>query len=292
MAERSLEAACRECGRALSFHAGEERPVRCGPCFDGLLRDIDHDFLASYGELGVTSRRTVAETCLRALVLAQPSARKVLAMAIMEQFLLASSDLIALYGALKGRALAPIIRSFLSFRLDAETSHAFFTELQGAADDELLAALGLPPPELISTRYPGLARDDSREVTSAVRSLLADLRSTAQRSASAQLLADLAGGPDAPSGMRGGPALASQTSWLPDDGMRPDHVASLALDERCRQLVVRAVPVDENQLAEVVDAIDCMTRAASNLIYAYLTVQVEEGRLRVLRKGRPEDAGT
>ena len=58
------------------------------------------------------------------------------------------------------------------------------------------------------------------------------------------------------------------------------------VDERGRQLVVRAVPVDENQLAEVVDAIDCMTRAASNLIYAYLTVQDEEDRLR-LQEGQP-----
>jgi hypothetical protein len=49
-------------------------------------------------------------------------------------------------------------------------------------------------------------------------------------------------------------------------------VASLVLDERRRQLMVQAVSVDEHRLGEVVDAIDCMTRAASNLIYAYLTV--------------------
>jgi hypothetical protein len=51
------------------------------------------------------------------------------------------------------------------------------------------------------------------------------------------------------------------------------------LDERRRQLVVHKVSVDEDRLGEVVDAIDCMTRAASNLIYAYLTVQDEEARL-------------
>ena len=69
MSERSLEATCPECGRPLSFHSSEERPVRCDECFDGYLREIDNDFLASYGQLGVTSRRVVAETCLRGLVL-------------------------------------------------------------------------------------------------------------------------------------------------------------------------------------------------------------------------------
>ncbi|MDZ4277875.1 MAG: hypothetical protein U1B78_01920, partial [Dehalococcoidia bacterium] len=77
MPERSLEAACGECGRPLSFHPEEERPARCEPCFDGYLRAMDIEFLASYGELGVISRRTVAETCLRSLVLEMPPARKV-----------------------------------------------------------------------------------------------------------------------------------------------------------------------------------------------------------------------
>src|SRR3990172_3809690 len=188
MAERRLEAACADCGRPLSFHplqAEEGRPVRCETCFDQYLRDIDHDFLASYAELGVTSRRTVAETCLRALVLEAPPARKVLAMTILEQFLLASADLIGLCAALRERERLPIVRSFLSFRLDGEASGAFFGGLPEAA---------------------------------------------------------------------GGGALGG--------GLRADQVASLVLDERRRQLVVRALPVDERKLAEVVDAIDCLTRAS------------------------------
>jgi hypothetical protein len=103
-----------------------------------------------------------------------------------------------------------------------------------------------------------------------------DLRNTAQRNSSAYLLAELAGS------VRGGPALANQTSWLPQDGLRADQVASIVLDERRRRLVVQAVPVDEHRLAEVVDAIDTMTRAASNLIYAYLMVQDEEARVKAL----------
>ena len=43
------------------------------------------------------------------------------------------------------------------------------------------------------------------------------------------------------------------------------------------------MPVEEHQLGEVVDAIDCMARASANLIYAFLTVQDEEARLRALK---------
>ena len=253
--------------------------MRCEPCFEGYLRGIDHDFLASYGELGVTSRRTVAETCLRALVLENPPARKILSLAIMEQFLLSSADLIGLYSALKSRHHEPIIRSFLSFRLDGEASRAFFAELQEAPDGELLEALGLPTPERVSTHYPALEAGAARDLTGALQSLLLDLRTTAQRSDASWLLAELAGQ------VRGGPALGDRSSWLPKSSLRPDQVASLVLDERRRQIVVQAVPVDEHRLAEVVDAIDCMTSASSNLIYAYLTVQDEEERLRALVEG-------
>ena len=274
MPDRSLEAACRECGRSLTRERGEAGPVRCGPCFEAYLRGIDLDFLASYGELGVTSRRTVAETCLRSLVLEQPPARKVLAVAIMEQFLLASGDLIGLHYAVKGRHRQPIVRAFLSFRPDAEAFGVFFAEVQEASDEELLAALGLPTPERARARYPGL---DARSLTDTLESLLRDLRTTGQRSASALLLGESAGGfLDARTGL----ALAETSSWLGGGELRPDQVASLALNERRRQLVVQAMPVDEHRLGEVVDAIDCMTRASANLIYAYLTVQDEEARLR------------
>ena len=271
MSERSLEPVCGDCGRSLSFHPREEHPARCEHCFETYLRGIDNDFLASYGELGVTGRRTVAETCLRALVVETPPARKVLAMTILEQFLLASGDLIGLHSALRGREREPIVRAFLSFRLDAHASRSFFAELQETPDDELLAALGLPMPEEASTRYPELPSSEARSLEDGLRSLLGDLRTTAQRSDTAGLLGELAGQGS------GGPALAGQASWL---GLRADQVATLVLDERRRQLVVKTLAVDENRLAEVVDAIDCTTRAASNLIYAYLTVQDEEARLR------------
>jgi hypothetical protein len=265
MTERALDAACRDCGEAVPFDG--ERALRCAGCFDTYLRSIDHDFLASYAELGVASRRTVAETCLRALVLESPPARKVLALAIWEQFFLATSDLIGLTRALRGRHERPVVQSFLMFQLDAASSEAFFAGLLEATDAELLDAFGLPAPELVATRLSALPAPDARNLAGALRALLRDLRTTAQRDGSALLLSELAGQ------LRTGPALTARAAWLAETELRADQVASLVLDERRRRLVLRAVPVDEDKLGEVVDAIDCMTRACSNLIYAYLTVQ-------------------
>jgi hypothetical protein len=278
MSDRALDTTCQECGGPLPDHLDEERAVRCAVCFDSYLRAIDDEFLQSYAKLGVTSRRTVAETCLRGLVLESPPARKILAMAIIEQFLLASADLIGLVHAVRDRAQRPIVQSFLSFRLDADTSRSFFAELE-MSDAELLDAVGLPPPELVSMRYPALPSSEASSLSLALQSLLRDLRTTAQRSSSALLLSELAGR------IAGGAALTDRPSWLAEGALRPDQVASLVLDERRRQLVLQAVPVDEHQLGEVVDAIDRMTRAASNLIYAYLTVQDEEERVRALTEG-------
>ena len=278
MSERSLETTCRECGRPLSFHPHEERPVRCERCFEGYLRQLDNDFLASYAELGVTSRRTVAETCLRGLVLEMPPQRKVLAMAIVEQFLLASTDLIGLSRAIGNRRNEPIVRGFLSFRLDAETSQSFFADLVDAADDELLASLGLPAADRVQAHYPGLDGAAGRELSLALTSLVQDLRATGRRSASALLLSELAGQ------VRGGPALTGRSLPVDELALRPDQVASLVLDERNRTLALRAVAVDEDQLGAIVDAIDCMTRASSYLIYAFLTVQDEEARLGAIKE--------
>lgn len=271
--DRALDANCRDCGRPLAASPSEGRAVRCAACFEGYLREIDHEFLASYGALGVAGRRTVAETCLRALVLESPPARKVLAVTIMEQFLACGADLAGLCHALRERDRAPIIRTFLAFRLDDVASRAFFGELREAPDGELLAAFGLPLPEQAAARYPALQTVDSRGLVAVIGALLRDLRATGARIDSAGLLGELAGQ------VRGGPALTQRASWL-DGSLRPDQVASLVLDERGRQLVLQAVPVDEDRLAHVVDAIDCMTRASSNLIDAYLTVQEEEARLR------------
>lgn len=275
---------CDDCGTAIV--ARDETALRCASCFDGYLREIDLEFLQSYAKLGVTARRTVAETCLRGLVLENPPARKILAMAIWEQFFLSSSDLIGLTKSLRERDTTPIVQSFLSFKLDRESAHAFFAQLNGGASDsgdiELLASLGLPAPEAVATRCPSLPAADAQSLSGAIDALLRDLRTTAERNSSALLLSELAGQ------MRGGPALTDQPSWLAEGdpstgtGWRPDQIATLVLDEQRRQLVLRAVPVDEHKLGEVVDAIDCMTRASSNMIYAFLTVADDDAQTKAV----------
>ena len=269
MSDGALDLTCDECGSALVLRDGDHA-VRCAPCFDSYLRGIDSEFLQSYATLGVTARRTVAETCLRGLVLESPPARKILALAIWEQFFLSSADLIGLTKSLRERDETPIVQSFLSFQLDSESAYAFFAQLSDGGDIELLDSLGLPSPEAVAARCPSLSAPDTRALSASIDALLQDLRTTAERSSSALLLSELSGQ------IRGGPALTDKPSWLAEGDMRPDQIATLVLDERKRQLVLRAVPVDEDQLGEVVDAIDCMTRASSNMIYAYLTVCDED----------------
>ena len=62
MAENAVESLCRDCGRPASAHDGSSHAARCVECFDGFLRERDIEFLSSYAELGVMSRRIVAES--------------------------------------------------------------------------------------------------------------------------------------------------------------------------------------------------------------------------------------
>ncbi|HZP55945.1 MAG TPA: hypothetical protein VFC53_00160 [Dehalococcoidia bacterium] len=285
MPDRALDAVCRDCGRALSLHDGTA-PARCGECFDGFLRARDAAFLSSYSELGVTSRRVVAETCLRALVMESPPARKVLAMTVMEQYAQAAGDLIGLWHALKARGREPIMRTFLDFRLDRASALAFFREVASTPGPELLDALGLPRQEQIPERFASLSKSDARDLDRAVHQLLADLRKTVDMGeAGALALAQMAGE------RRAGAAMTHQSAWLDNVGLRPDQVAAIALDERRHTVNVTAISVDERKLQNMVNAIDTMTRASQNLIYAVLTQYQEEeraGRADPARRPRPQ----
>jgi hypothetical protein len=285
MPDRALDAVCRDCGRALSLHDGTA-PARCSECFDGFLRARDAAFLSSYSELGVTSRRVVAETCLRALVMESPPARKVLAMTVMEQYVQAAGDLIGLWHALKERGREPIMRTFLDFRLDRASALAFFREVASTPGPELLDALGLPRQEQIPVRFASLSKSDARDLDRAVHQLLIDLRKTVDMGeAGALALAQMAGE------RRAGAAMTHQSAWLDNVGLRPDQVAAIALDERRHTVNVTAISVDERKLQNMVNAIDTMTRASQNLIYAVLTQYQEEervGRADPARRPRPQ----
>lgn len=273
MNDASLESVCRDCGRPVSFHAGETAPARCAGCFDGFMQARDAEFLSSYAELGVASRRIMAETCLRALVTAPPPHRKVLAMQITEQYVLAASDLIGLYEAVKQRGREPIMRRFLAYRLDRTSAIAFFHEMATTPGPELLGRLGLPRTGDIARQCPSLSKGDVRDLKKALVQMLGDLKRTGDMGETAALaLAQMAGE------RRSGPALVKQSAWLDNVGLRHDQVAAIAIDERRRTINVSAMSVDEKRLQSIVGVIDAMTNAARNLIYGVLTMHQEAER--------------
>jgi hypothetical protein len=208
----------------------------------------------------------VAETCLRGLVLDTPDHRKVLAMTIFEQYVASLTDLAGLFLAFGRRHQAPILKSFMEFKLDTESATAFFDAVQNRSDYELCAALGLPLTFEVAERCPHLSKDDVYNLEIAIHHLTQDLRKATDKGGAAALaLAQFAN-------QGAGSLIASDASWLQQigDHLTPDQVALLVLDSRRRSIFVQGLTADENAMGQVVDAIDTATRAASNLIYAYL----------------------
>jgi hypothetical protein len=254
---------CSDCGDKMEPHQGD---ARCPICFDRYLYDIEPGFLESYRQFGARSRLILAETCLRGLVLESPAHRKVLAMTIFEQYVGAMSDLAGLVQAFRNRELAPVVRSFLEFRLNAASALSFYEDIAKSSDAELCAALGLPLPAYAAATAPHLDGQDTRELAIAVHHLMLDLRkATDQGDEAALALAQFAGQMDSA-------IIANDAKWLNGMGadVTPDQVAMLVFDQRRRAMYVQGLTADETAMGRVVDGIDTATRAASNLIYAYL----------------------
>ena len=258
----------------MSSH-GESRPARCEACFEGFLRARDAEFLSSYAELGVTSRRLIAETCLRALVMETPEHRKVLAMNIMEQYVAAAGELAGLYFALKNRATKPVMQAMLDFKLDRQSAVAFWAEITQTPSHELLANVGLPTPDALAERCPSLSADDVNDLRKAMDQMLYDLSYTGRIGETATLaIAQMAGERHV------GAALVKQSAWLDSRGLRTDQVAAMAIDGERRTINVTAIAVDEKKLENVLTNINAMTRAAQNMIYGVLTMYQEDERAR------------
>jgi hypothetical protein len=258
----SGDGVCEDCETAPTV-AGA---ARCPACFDRRLYDIETGFLDSYRRFGCRSRLVVAEACLRALVLESPDHRKALAMTILEQYVNAAHDLAALYRALLDRGRAPVLRSFLDFRLDAASALAFYEGVERRSDAELCSALGLPLPARVAEACPHLNEEDAYSLTVSIYHLLSDLRrATAQGARGALALAEM-------TSRMGGAVITPDAAWLNGDAstLTPDQVAMLVLDSRRRSIHVHGISAEERSMGEVVDAIDTVTRASSNLIYAYL----------------------
>lgn len=278
---RALEALCRDCGRPLSFHTGDTAAVRCAACFDTFMQVRDADFLASYAELGVTSRRIVAETMLRALVMESPPVRKVLTMQIMEQYVQAAGDLMGLYNALKQRGTEPVMRAFLQFKFDRAAAMTFAQEMANTPPTEIMASLGLPMPDEIARRCPSLSKSDVRDLKLVMIQMLGDMKRIGDMGEGPMLALAQAAGEQ-----RSGAALTKQSAWLDNVGLRPDQVAAIAIDEKRRTISVNAISVDEKRLVSVVSMIGAMTHVASTLIYAVQTMEQEERRARELTGDR------
>jgi hypothetical protein len=254
---------CSDCGAEIEPHHGD---VRCPACFDNHLFGLDAGFLESYRRFGCRSRLVVAESCLRSLVVESPEHRKVLAMTIFEQYVHAMTDLVGLFQAFQKRDEAPILRTFMDFQLDAASATAFFETVRNTSDPELCGMLDIPMPAYVRALCPHLDEEDAYSVSVAVHHLMLDLRkATDHGEAGALALAQI-------SGQVGGTIIAADAKWL--DGAKsdisPDEVAMLVMDSKRRSFYVQGLTADEASMGEVVNALDTVTRAASNLIFAYL----------------------
>jgi hypothetical protein len=152
---------------------------------------------------------------------------------------------------------------------------------------EIMATLGLPMPDEIAKRCPSLSKSDVRDLKRATVQMLGDLKRSGEMGETTALaLAQAA------TERHAGAALLKQSAWLDKVGLRPDQVASIAIDEDRRTINVAAISVDEKRLQNVVSAIDATTNAAQNLIYAVLTMHQEDERARRIAAGEKRRAAS
>jgi hypothetical protein len=258
------------CPDCLLAHAGERQ--LCEPCFEDYLHGLERGFLENYAEFGVRQRQVVAESLLRALVLADARDRKLLAMTIVEQLINATSDVIGLYAAIRNRDAAPLIQGFLQYELASTVTDEFFELLVEGGDFEVLTALGLPHPDRLLNTYPAMPYRRAREVAEATLNVLEGLDKFA-RNAPATRIALL----QAQSERSRGLTLTDRMSWLQGPALRADQVAALTVDLRARRLVASPLAVDENSLGEITSAIGDLTGVARDMIFAYLAIGEVDG---------------
>ena len=77
-------------------------------------------------------------------------------MQIFEQYVLALGDLAGLFSAILNRQNAPIMKTFMEFRLDQSNAVRFFEAIQSVTDVELCRLLGLPLPTEVEAVCPHL----------------------------------------------------------------------------------------------------------------------------------------
>jgi hypothetical protein len=249
--------ACREDGGDL-----------CESCFDDYLRSIERGFLENYARFGARQRMVVAESLLRALVLADIADRKLLAMTIVEQLLGAATDVIGLFQAIRDRLSRPIVRTFLDYELESPVTTQFFSLLSEGGDAEVLAALAIPHPARLQDHFPRLTPRRRAEMEDAIFSVLEGLDKFASN-APATRVALL----QAQNERRRGLTVTDGTSWLQREPLAAGQVAALSIDPRRRRLLASPLAVDEDNLGELTSAIGDLAGLARDLVFVYLATR-------------------
>ncbi len=256
---------CEECGDEFDLTNTDPRARVCAPCWDRSLEAIETAFLDNYAKFGAKAHRTVAEALFRSQALADPDDRKVIGMRIVEEYLNAAQDLMALYLALRRRHEQPLLTTFTNFELNAASVSAFRILTTGRTSDELLRDLQLPTLADVDAARGEIPRKDWRQFAGAVLAISNGIERV--QKVDQGVLLELA------DGLKQSSALTHKLDWLPDKRMNPDQVALIVLNQRRRVLMTHALAIHEPQLEVFIDAIDKITSAARDLIWLYLHVR-------------------
>ena len=256
---------CEECGDEFDLTNTDPRARVCAPCWDRSLEAIETAFLDNYAKFGAKAHRTVAEALFRSQALADPDDRKVIGMRIVEEYLNAAQDLMALYVALRRRHEQPLLTTFTNFELNAASVSAFRILTTGRTSDELLRDLQLPTLADVDAARGEIPRKDWRQFAGAVLAISNGIERV--QKVDQGVLLELA------DGLKQSSALTHKLDWLPDKRMNPDQVALIVLNQRRRVLMTHALAIHEPQLEVFIDAIDKITSAARDLIWLYLHVR-------------------
>ena len=256
---------CEECGEEFDLANTDPRARVCAPCWNRSLEAVEVAFLDNYAKFGAKAHRTVAEALFRSQALADPDDRKVIGMRIVEEYLNAAQDLMALYVALRRRHEQPLLTTFTNFELTAPSVAAFRILTAGRSSDELLRDLQLPTLADVDAARGEIPRKDWRQFAGAVLAISNGIERV--QKVDQGVLLELA------DGLKQSSALTHKLDWLPDKRMNPDQVALIVLNQRRRVLMTHALAIHEPQLEVFIDAIDKITAAARDLIWLYLHVR-------------------
>ena len=264
--ERALSVAtCERCRGEFEIGNLDERTRVCAPCFDSYLAELEVPFLENYARFGAKAHRTVAEALFREQALADPDDRKIMGMRIVEEYLTAVQDLMAIYLAVRRRGEQPILTTFMNFELSSPAVASFRALTRARTPEELLRDLALPTVSDVEAARGEIPRADYKSFSAATQSVVSGIERAGKVEHQALLqLAD---------GIRTSNTLTHKLDWLPERSMNPDQVALVVLEGRRRVLLTHALAIHEPQLEVFIDAIDKVTAGARDMVWLYLHVR-------------------